>query len=369
MRRLHHSILILVAALGVALPHAGVAQTEDLPEQWYFWTDDGVQHYAFEMGTARQPGDTIVVLHGGWGAEHSYLVRPLTPLASHHRFVFYDQRGSLRSPAPDSTIRLARLVDDLEHLRESLGLEQLTLLAHSMGGSLAYAYLAAYPDRVRGLILVGATLPAPFTGGPPMALLEEVWPDADLDAMQARQQEFFEGYPVRAREVMERDGVIPEHLRDVPEEGGELWQAMSDKERTRHWRVTFTAVNSCNPSRWREMEGGMIYYSQNVPNQLMSPEGGYAERAAQFWPAVRRFEGPVHVVIGTCDYVDLGPTVWPRVVDHLPNARLHLVENSGHAIWMDDPEGFTDAVRSSLAEIHGEGRARSESPDTTPERE
>jgi hypothetical protein len=86
---------------------------QDEAEQWYFWTDDGVRHYAYEFGTAAGPGDTVIVLHGGWGAEHAYLIDALVPLADRHRLVLYDPRGSLRSPAPDSTVRLERLVADL----------------------------------------------------------------------------------------------------------------------------------------------------------------------------------------------------------------------------------------------------------------
>jgi proline iminopeptidase len=336
---------------------ASVGPAGDDAEQWYFWTDDGVQHYAFDTGTAAGPGDTVIVLHGGWGAEHSYLVRPLSALGDRYRLVFYDQRGSLRSPAPDSTIRLLRLVDDLEHLRESLGLEQVTLVAHSMGGALAYAYLSRYPERVRGLVLIGAVHPAHFRQGPPMEFIRGVWPEADSAALAEAQQAFFREYGERALVVMEEEGLVPDSLRGVPFDSLNLWPLLGDRDRTRQWRITFTAVNSCNPRRWREMEGGMVYYSQNVPNQLLNDET-YAEMAEEFWPALRGFQGPVRVIVGTCDYVDLGPAIWPRIVEHLPDGALTVVDESGHAIWMDDPEGFEEAVRGALGEV-GVGPQRS----------
>jgi proline iminopeptidase len=335
---------------------APVGATGDDAEQWYFWTDDGVQHYAFDTGTAAGPGDTVIVLHGGWGAEHSYLVRPLSALGDRYRLVFYDQRGSLRSPAPDSTIRLPRLVDDLEHLRESLGVEQVTLVAHSMGGALAYAYLSRYPERVRGLVLLGAVHPAHFRQGPPIEFIREVWPEADSAALAEAQQTFFREYGERALVVMEEEGLVPDSLRGVPFDSLNLWPVLGDRDRTRQWRITFTAVNSCNPRRWREMEGGMVYYSQNVPNQLLNDET-YADMAEEFWPALRGFRGPVRVIVGTCDYVDLGPAIWPRIVEHLPDGALTVVDESGHAIWMDDPDGFEEAVRGALGEV-GRGAAQ-----------
>lgn len=335
---------------GAEPEEAGTGHADDSPEQWYFWTDDGVRHYAYELGSAAGPGDTLIVLHGGWGAEHSYLVSPLSRLGDRYRMVFYDQRGSLRTPAPDSTIRLPRLVDDLEHLRESLGLERVTLVAHSMGGALAYAYLSRYPERVRGLVLVGAVHPAPFGQGPPLEFIREVWPEADSAALAEANERFFREYGERALVVMEEEGLVPDSLRGVPWDSLNLWAVLGDRERTRQWRITFTAVNTCDPRRWREMEGGMVYYSQNVPNQLLNDQS-YIDMAEEFWPALQRFQGPVRAIMGTCDYVDLGPSIWPRIVEHLPDGALTVVGESGHAIWMDDPEGFEQAVREALAEV------------------
>ena len=42
-----------------------------------------------EFGTAEAAGDTVVV-HGGFGAEHSYLIEPLLPLSDRYHFVLYD---------------------------------------------------------------------------------------------------------------------------------------------------------------------------------------------------------------------------------------------------------------------------------------
>ena len=56
------------------------------------------------------------------------------------------------------------------------------------------------------------------------------------------------------------------------------------------------------------------------------------------------------MIIGTHDYVDLGPTFWPKLVKALPNARLDTIQNAGHCIWMDEPEAFTRSLRSALEE-------------------
>src|SRR5262245_33707918 len=64
--------------------------------------------------------DTVVVLHGGPGFHHGYLVPALQPLAERHTLIFYDQRGRGRSdwPADSTQLPTADLdVADLEALR------------------------------------------------------------------------------------------------------------------------------------------------------------------------------------------------------------------------------------------------------------
>lgn len=316
-------------------------------ETWYNWTTDGIRHYVYETGQARAPGDTVVVLHGGWGAEHSYLVEPLQPLANRYRLVLYDQRGSLRSPAPDSTLSLDRLVADLDDLRSALGLDQITLAAHSMGNALAYAYLDAHPDRVRGLVLIGAVPPAAFTGAPNMAFVRKVWPAADSSALREAHGAFFREARQRAHRIIEREGLLPDSLQDVPARDLDPYQVGDDRARTYAWRIFFTAVNTCNAENWRSMRGGQVFYNADVPRAVMS-DRTYEARVRQFWPALRTFEGPVRVIMGTCDYVDLGPAVWPHIVERLPDAALQIVDGAGHSLWMDRPDAFREALGRAL---------------------
>ena len=175
---------------------------------------DGSQlaHYILEYGVEAKPGNTVIVLHGGWGAEHSYLLPAVRPLADTYRFVLYDQRGSLRTPlVPPPKITYQSLVEDLEQLRLRLGLEKITLLAHSMGNHLAYGYLRAHPERVAGLILVGAVSPASLGNEKP-AFLKDVWPefsDADAAAIATRKQTWTRDWSDRCLNIAINEGLIP----------------------------------------------------------------------------------------------------------------------------------------------------------------
>src|ERR671921_2958628 len=104
-------------------------------------------------------GPPTVVLHGGPGAHHDYLLPGFDALATGRELIYYDQRGGGRSQVPrDIPVGWREQVEDLEALREAWQLEQLTIAGYSWGGLLALLYATQYPDRVSRLALIS---PAP----------------------------------------------------------------------------------------------------------------------------------------------------------------------------------------------------------------
>ena len=104
-------------------------------------------------------GPPAVVLHGGPGADHGYLLPGFDTLSIGRELVYYDQRGGGRSPvARDVPVGWREHVADLDALRDIWGLARLVLLGYSWGGLLAQLYAGEHPDRVERLALVS---PAP----------------------------------------------------------------------------------------------------------------------------------------------------------------------------------------------------------------
>jgi proline iminopeptidase len=104
-------------------------------------------------------GPPVVVLHGGPGADHGYLLPGFDTLALGRELVYYDQRGGGRSPvARDVPVGWREHVADLEALRQLWALARLVILGYSWGGLLAQLYATEHPDRVERLALV---CPAP----------------------------------------------------------------------------------------------------------------------------------------------------------------------------------------------------------------
>lgn len=104
-------------------------------------------------------GEPVVYLHGGPGGTVSEWATQYFDPAK-HRVVFFEQRGCGRSK-PFADIRentLDDLIEDMERLRQHLGLETWHLFGGSFGSTLALAYAIRYPERVRSMILRGIFL-------------------------------------------------------------------------------------------------------------------------------------------------------------------------------------------------------------------
>ena len=112
---------------------------------------DGVTLYTRMVGA----GPEVVVLHGGPGAHHDYLLPQFDALAEGRTLRYYDQRGGGRSPVDrDVPVGWRHQVSDLDALIDHWDLAPATLLGYSWGGLLALLYATEHPDRVGRLALV-----------------------------------------------------------------------------------------------------------------------------------------------------------------------------------------------------------------------
>lgn len=102
-------------------------------------------------------GPPTVVLHGGPGAHHDYLLPGFDRLARGRTLLYYDQRGGGRSPIErEVPCGWEEQVADLEALRGLWGLERLCLAGYSWGGLLGVLYALSHAERVEALALVSA---------------------------------------------------------------------------------------------------------------------------------------------------------------------------------------------------------------------
>src|SRR5687768_13433195 len=111
-------------------------------------------------------GARALVLHGGPGASHDYLLPQMLRLAEARELVFYDQRGGGRSRTDSAEpISWRTHVDDLGKVIDELGLRSPTIIGYSWGGLLALLHAIEATERpelgqASRLVLID---PAPVT--------------------------------------------------------------------------------------------------------------------------------------------------------------------------------------------------------------
>ena len=105
----------------------------------------------------------ILILHGGPGSASDYM-QPLAKRLGEHRPAFvYDQLGCGRAdhPEDDALWTVDRSVQELDQVREALGLDRCYLLGHSWGGWLSIDYMARGPGGIEKLVLASTSASIP----------------------------------------------------------------------------------------------------------------------------------------------------------------------------------------------------------------
>jgi len=102
----------------------------------------------------------VLLLHGGPAACHDYLeaFESFLPPAG-IQIIYYDQLGCGNSDIPEDTTlwTLPAFVEEVEEVRQGLGLDRFVLLGHSWGGMLAIDYALKYQQHLRGLVISNMT--------------------------------------------------------------------------------------------------------------------------------------------------------------------------------------------------------------------
>jgi proline-specific peptidase len=131
------------------------------------WTEHGrveVPGGRVAYGVVGQGERALLTLHGGPGVPSQYIYSMGDLATEARRVVFYDQLGCGESDRPNDPALWAveRFVEEVEAVRQALGLERVDLWGHSWGGMLAQEYALAYPDSLRTLCLASTICSASF---------------------------------------------------------------------------------------------------------------------------------------------------------------------------------------------------------------
>lgn len=253
----------------------------------------------------------------------------------HYRSILFDQRGCGRS-TPHASVQnntTHDLIEDIERIREHLGIDRWYVFGGSWGATLALLYAQAHPARVRGLILRGVFL---------MTTPELDW--------------FYNGGVARFwPEEWERfTGLIPEDERhDMIAAYRRRLFGEDRAEQVRYarawaaWESNLAALESYGRS-----SGGSGEYARafsRIENHYFSNRGWIRE--GQILAEVGQLKGiPGYIVQGRYDMVCPPIGAW-SLHQAWPDSELRSIRTAGHALSEPGITAELVAVMEELKEV------------------
>lgn len=259
-------------------------------------------------------GDPILILHGGPGLNHQYLLDGLTPLAKDYQLIFYDQRGCGQSSKEldSTTVSLELFIEDIEALRKKFKIEKLNLLAHSWGGLLAMKYAIKYPDNMGSLILSNSVGASTEIDGKASQLLAERFTAED----NANRTEIFQSEAFKNREISSIESMMK----------------LGFKQQFYNSDLVDSLKLSLNSDYM-------------VTNQLLQYLGKDLA-SYDFQADLKSIKAPTLLLYGSYD--PLLNFAGKSLDTSIKNSSLKVIDESGHFPFIEQQEEFTEAIRDFL---------------------
>jgi len=251
----------------------------------------------------------LFLLHGGPGSDHSSFKLNSAPLRDTAQMVYVDHRGSGRSaPADPATYTLDQNIDDVDALREHLGLERISVLGSSYGGMVAQGYAIRYPERVANLILVATAPSYRFLEDAQRIVSERGTPE-----QQRVCQWLWEGNFQSQQQVYEYYKAM-----------GPMYSTKFDAEK---------------------LDKSWLRGIRNF-EQLNAGFRGFLQ-TYDFIDQLPAITCPTLVLGGAHDWI-CPPNHSELIAEKIPRSHLKIFANSSHSIADDEPEAYLTAVRGFL---------------------
>lgn len=278
------------------------------PRECGFTTTTSVPLYWCRYGPkGAQP---IVILHGGPGADHGYLLPQMLHLAENHDVLFYDQRGGGKSRGDDREPVTWQIdVRDLEAIVKEFSLDPLIVIGYSWGGLLAVLYSLEATRKPDGLVLID---PAPMN----------------------------RTYRVQFEAEFRRRNESPEVMRMRAElEASGMKQSDQDAYRHRLFELSVA---------------GYFAHPENARN--LTPFRVIARTQQSVWESLGNYDlmnrlhaihCPTLIVHGRDDPIPVASSIEGGKAMH---AKVVVLDDCGHVPYVEQPAGLFAAVDEFLAE-------------------
>jgi proline iminopeptidase len=270
----------------------------------------------------------LLCLHGGPGGtseQYEGYQRKLEKAGFNAEVYYYDQLGSFHSDQPDFTkeenkalLTIERSVDEVEEVRQKLGLEEFYLLGHSWGGLLTQEYMRKYPEHLKGAIVYSMV--------------------DDIDEYAAYNDHLRDVYLGQEKaDYMRRQEAKGEY--DDPKYKKYL-EAMNDRYVLRKDQV---AKEDLRPAGHQNT---YIYNYYQGHNEFLITGALKGWKSTDY---LAELYTPTLLLVGEDETMSLAAV--EKMNRRLPNSRVRVCPEGGHSHALDDPEHHFPAVAQFLEDV------------------
>ncbi len=257
----------------------------------------------------------LFVIHGGPGLDHTMFGHHLDGLADVSRLLFVDLRSQGRSrPADPETWTLEQMAADIEALAQSLELDRYGVLGHSFGAFVALQHAIDFSGRPAASVI--------SAGVPAARFLEHVELNLDVfEPEELREQ-------VKSSWAREAEARTQEECRSI----------LSDQ-------LPFHFRDPRDP-RIEEMRSGLadMVFAPDVLRASARADYG----AIEVEERLSDVKHPVLVLAGRHDRT-CSVEAAEATAQGVPEAELFVFENSGHMMFIEEPQLYAATVQDFLA--------------------
>jgi pimeloyl-ACP methyl ester carboxylesterase len=234
-------------------------------------------------------GPPLILTHG-YSSTSAMWSEQIAPLSKHHRLILWDMRGHGQSDYPEDpkAYSEALTVADMAALLDLAGAKRAIVGGLSLGGYMSLAFYRAHPERVRALLIIDT--------GPGFK---------KDDARDAWNRRAFD-----TAERLEREGL------------NVLKAGSRERSTVQH---------------------------RNARGLALAARGMLTQRDARVIELLGEIKVPSLIVVGADDTPFLAASDY--MAAKIPGARKMVIPNAGHAVNIDQPQAFIDAVEPFLASL------------------
>ncbi|GKU82649.1 proline iminopeptidase-family hydrolase [Niallia sp. NCCP-28] len=272
----------------------------------------------YQIYNKEAKGVPVLVLHGGPGSS-SYSMQGLKALSKDRPVILYDQLGCGKSERPKNSElwQLDRFVEEVGQVRKELQLEQVHILGHSWGTTLAAAYFLTKPIGVESVIFSSPCLSAPL------------WEQDQKRNLKK----------------------LPKEVQDTIaacEESGN-----TDSEAFQKAIEVFNSHFVCRLNPYPEfLKQGRKYRSPEVYEIMWGPSEFTVLGNLREFDCTNRLEEINCPALYTCGRFDEAtPETTEYYSKHTPNSVFHVFENSAHMPYIEEQKEYLRIISGFLHEI------------------